>query len=90
MEQHQKQKAKGVKESVKKAHLRHKHYTECLHNLKTISIKQNVIKSRSHTVSTYHMKKVALTAFDTKRWIQENNIETRAFGHYKNELEGMK
>ena len=44
MEQHQNQKAKGTKESVKKAHLRHEHFKDCLEKLKTITIKQNVIK----------------------------------------------
>ena len=28
------------------------------------------------------MIKVALTAFDTKRWIEEDNINTLAHGHY--------
>ena len=27
-------------------------------------------------------QKVALTAFDTKRWICDDNINTRAHGHY--------
>ena len=51
----------------KKAHLRHKHYKDCLNNLKTIWVKQNIIKSKGQVISTYHMHKLALTAFDTKR-----------------------
>ena len=82
MEEHQYQKAKGVKEDVKKAHLRHKHYKDCLNNLKSFIVKQNIIKSKAHTISTYHMNKVALTAFDTKRWIENDNINTLAHGHY--------
>ena len=78
---HESQKNKGTKEAVKKAHLRHKHFTECLECLKTFVVKQNVIKSRDHSISTYHMTKIALTAFDTKRWILEDNVHTLAHGH---------
>ena len=80
---HECQKSKGTKEAVKKAHLRHKHFKECLENLKSFVVKQNVIKSRSHSISTYHMTKIALTAFDTKRWILDDNVHTLAHGHYK-------
>ena len=77
----QKQTAKSVKESVKKAHLRHKHYKETLNNLSIVSVSQNLIKSRAHKVGTYHQTKVALTAFDTKRYICDDNINTLAYGH---------
>ena len=80
---HEKQTAKGTKESVKKACLRHTHYKETHTNLSTISIKQNVIKSKSHTIATYHQTKISLTAFDTKRWICDDNIKTYAYGHFK-------
>ena len=46
-------------------------------------MKQNFIKTKSHTISTYHQTKVALTAFDTKRWICDDNIHTLAHGHIK-------
>ena len=78
----EKQTAKSVKESVKKAHLRHKHYKETLNNLSIVSVSQNLIKSRAHKVGTYHQTKVALTAFDTKRYICDDNINTLAYGHH--------
>ena len=34
-------------------------------------------------IGTYHQTKISLTAFDTKRYILENNIDTLAHGHYK-------
>ena len=77
------QKTKGIKEAVKKKHLRHEHFKDSLFNLKTITVTQNVIKSREHTISSYHMTKSALRAFDTKRWIKDDNIHTLAHGHYK-------
>ena len=75
--------SKGVKKQVKKKYLRHKHYKDSLFNLKTILVKQNIIKSKKHTISTYHTIKVGLSAFDTKRWIEADNIHTLAYGHYK-------
>ena len=83
----EKQTAKGTKESVKKAHLRHEHYKHDLFNLSITRVKQNVIKSKSHTIGTYHQTKIALTAFDTKRWICEDNIHTYAYGHFKTRAE---
>ena len=80
-EQHHSAKNKGTKDSVKKAHLRHSHFRQCLEELKTISVTQNVIKSKAHTVSSFHMNKIALTAFDTKRWILDDNTSTLAHGH---------
>ena len=81
------QKAKGTKECVKKAHLRHTHYKECVKNHKTYSLKQNVIRSKGHNIGTYHQTKIALSAYDTKRWICENGIDTLAYGHFKIEQE---
>ena len=74
---------KGVKNEVKKKHLRHEQYKDSLFNLKTILIKQNIIKSKKHTISTYHITKVGLSTFDTKRWIEADNVHTLAYGHYK-------
>ena len=54
-----KQTAKGTKKSVKKAHLIHKHFRDTQKNLSTVIVKQNVIKSKAHTISSYHQKKVA-------------------------------
>ena len=80
----QKHTAKGVKEAVKKAFLRHVLYKDTLEDLSSVIVAQNAIKSEAHQVGTYHQNKVALTAFDTKRWICDNGIDTRAFGHKDN------
>ena len=82
MDEHSTQKGKGIKESVKIAHIRHSHFRTCLEELQTITVKQNILKSKKQTISSYHVKKVALTAFDTKRWILDDNVNTLAHGHY--------
>ena len=66
--------AKGVKRRVKHAHLHFEHYLDTL-------VQQNLIKSTLHTVRTVHMRKVGLTAYDTKRWLCEDIIHTHAHGH---------
>ena len=74
--------AKGTKKSMKKRHLRHAHFRDVLDNLCQIHIKQNIFVSQKHSIGTYHQSKVSLTAFDTKRWIQDDGIHTLAHGHY--------
>ena len=81
MDVSEKQTAKGTKSSVKDAFLRHHHYKDVLSNLSTVRVKQNVFKSRHHDIGTCHQHKVALTAFDTKRWIENDGIHTLAYGH---------
>ena len=60
--QMEKQTAKGTKKIVKEAHLRHQHYKDVLKNLSIVTVGQNII---TKDISTYHTKKVPLTAFDT-------------------------
>ena len=68
--------AKGVKRSVKDAHLHFAHYLDALNNFRTYLFRQNLIKSTSHTVRTVHMCKVGLTAYDTKRWLCDDTMHT--------------
>ena len=80
----EKQTAKGVRKAIKKAFLRHAMYKHTLTELASVTVDQNVIKSKGQQIGSYHQKKTALTAFDTKRWICDNGIETRAYGHQNN------
>ena len=66
--------AKGCKKTVKEAHLRHEHYRECLNQLSTYKVKQNLIKLKLHTLSSVNAMKVALTACD-------DGVHTYAHGH---------
>ena len=83
MDFHHSSTSKGVQKEVKKVHLRHYHYKDSLFKLKIMLVKQNIIKSKQHTIYTYHITKVGLSCFDTKRWIEEDNIHTLAYGHYR-------
>ena len=82
LEQRGKQKAKGTSKLITKLHLKHEQYRYCLDTLKSVDVRVNMIKSKVHTIATYHINKIALTVFDTKRWIE-------AFGHYKTSERNM-
>ena len=95
LQEREKQVGKGVRSNVLKRCLRHWHYRECHSQLSqdnsgnnnatgaSVCIRQNIIKSQKHIIGSYHQRKIGLTAYDTKRWVEENNIDTLSFGHYK-------
>ena len=74
--------AKGTKYSVKEKHLRHEHYRQALMDWSDVYVRQNVIQSRNHSLTTVHQCRVSLTAYDTKRWIAADGLHTLAHGHY--------
>ena len=82
-DQAEKQIAKGTKKMVKKRYIRHEHYRDVVTNLSQLYVKQNSIRSIQHDIGTFHQTRVALTAYDTKRWIEDDGIHTLAYGHYK-------
>ena len=45
------------------------------------------IGSNNHIIHTSSTNKVALSAYDDKRYIMGNGIDTLPFGHYQLELE---
>ena len=46
----------------------------------------NVIRSRLHDIYTEEVNKIALSC-DHKRSVKKNNIDTLAWGHYKEQEE---
>ena len=78
--------AKGVKRAVKDQHLSHSHYKDTLMSLGEYTVSQNLMRSQDHVVTNRNVKKVALTEYDTKRWILDDGISTRTHGHHLNTL----
>ena len=74
-------KAKGVKKSVVKNHIRHEQYKEALFTKKTFHHGMDVLRSKRHRIYGQHLNKVSLSPFDSKRWIAENGVDTLAHGH---------
>ena len=74
-------KAKGVKKSVVKKHIRHEQYKEALFSKKTFRHGMDVLRSERHRIYGQHLNKVSLSPFDSKRWIDANGVDALAYGH---------
>ena len=83
-------KDKGIKKSVVENSIRFDDYKECLDSKAKQMREMSVIRSYKHFVYTETVNKVALSADDDKRIIQEDGIRTLPYGHYltKTELGG--
>ena len=66
---------------VKDDNLHFTHYLDALRSFQTFVCRQNLISSNAHSVRTVHQRKVRLAAFDTKRWLCEDTINTHPHGH---------
>lgn len=76
-------KAKGVKKYVLKKNIGFEHYIDCIKNNCSILRNQNTFRSKKHIVFTVKQNKIALSPFDNKRYILEDNIETLPWGHHQ-------
>ena len=74
-------KAKGVKKTTVKKHIRHEQYKEALFAKQTFHHGMDVLRSEHHQIYGMHQNKISLSPFDSKRWISENGVDTLAFGH---------
>jgi hypothetical protein len=81
---HEKPTAKGTKKSVRDSALTHDVFRSVILDNQLIKIAQNTIQSKKHQLGSYHQRRLALTPYDTKRYILDDNISTRALGHHLN------
>ena len=79
----QKNTAAGVKKSVRSS-LHHDLYKSTLINEEDANITQKILRSYNHTVHSVTQTKVGLTAYDDKRYLLNDGIMSRAYGHYLN------
>ena len=85
--------AKGVREYVQEKHISFTHYINLLKKLesgevKKVTVRQTQIRSKDHNLSTQSVRKVALSACDTKRYLVDA-INTLPFGHFKTNNENL-
>lgn len=76
-------KSKGVKKYVIKKDIIFEDYLQCIRQNSTVVREQNTLRSKKHKVFSISQSKVALSPFDDKRHISENNVDTLPWGHYK-------
>ena len=74
-------KAKGVKKNVVKKQIMHEQYKETLFSVKQQRHGMNVLRSEGHEIYGVHINKIALSPFDSKQWICEDGIHTKAYGY---------
>ena len=75
--------AKGIKRSVIKKDVSFEDYKQALFAGANIYKKMKTFRSYNHVLYTIEMNKSGLCAFDDKRWVLDNGIDTLAHGHYK-------
>jgi len=74
-------KAKGVKKSVVKKRIKHEQYKEVLLGEKQLWHGAKILRSEGHEMFSIWQNKVSLSPFDSKRWIAEDGINTKAYGY---------
>jgi hypothetical protein len=82
-EDKQSKKCKGVKKAVVKKTITVDNYRECLYSHIPQLRQQNVIRSHLHNIGSETVCKIALSANDDKRVIQNDLISTLAYGHWR-------
>ena len=75
--------AKGVKKRYVKKHLRHDMYLRTLRGRTIEQAKYRLFRSRAHKIETVVCSKIALCAYDDKRYVLNDGISTLAYGHVK-------
>jgi hypothetical protein len=79
-------KAKGVKKNIVKNIITHNDYKICLESNICKDVKQIMIRSEKHEISTIEQNKIGLNWFDDKRCLIEGETDTLSWGHYKIEV----
>ena len=75
-------KAKGVPKRVLNS-LKLSDYGNCLHNRVVSYGDVLLFRSRMHTIYTEQQRKIALSGADDKRFIEVDEVNTLAWGHYR-------
>lgn len=77
-------KVKGIRTAAVKKSITFDHYKETVFNKTEKYIFQHTITSQLHCVKTLKQCKKALSFYDDKRKLCQDNITTRAWGHHEN------
>jgi hypothetical protein len=75
--------AKGIKKRYVAKHLRHDMYLRTLREKTIEHAKYRLFRSRAHKIETVEYSKVALCAYDDKRFVPNDGVATLAYGHVR-------
>jgi hypothetical protein len=81
------QKSKGVQRYVTEKVLSHDDYWGVVNGGEALSHANTAIRSFNHINKTVRALKTSLSALDTKRWVLEDGISSRAYGHWRTRAE---
>ena len=81
-------KAKGVKKNVVKKQIKHEQYKQVLFGKQQLWHGMNILRSEGHEIYGMHVNKISLSPFDSKRWIADDGVNTKAYG-YNSAMEAM-
>ena len=76
-EQENIKKAKGMKKNVVKKEIQHEQHKEALYERKQFCHGKNILRNEGHYVYGIHVDKFSLSAFDMKRWIEDEGIRAQ-------------
>ena len=82
----EKKTAKGIKRSTIRQKLRHDMYRDCLFSSSRTYETVRNIRSINHEIFTVKQTKLALSSFDDKRYVLNDQFSTNAHGHFRNTL----
>jgi len=74
-------KANGIKKNVVQKEICFEDFRKYLLTKESIYKKQNMFKTDKHDIYTAELNKKALSAYDNKQFILDNDINTLAWGH---------
>ena len=77
----EKKTAKGISKSVVKKRLTHSDYFSVLQNATTMRHTMRTLRNHLHHMYTIELKKISLSAYDDKRYLLCDGIESYAYGH---------
>ena len=77
----EKKTAKGIVRNVIKNHLKHAQYKQILDTGERMTSSMKMIRSFDHDIYTVNVTKISLSAYDDKRFIQDDGISSYAYGH---------
>ena len=75
--------AKGISKAASRE-LKHEMYKKCLFEETVFKCDMNLIRSVDHVLQAQTVRKKALVCFDDKRYILNDGITTRPYGHKDN------